>query len=239
MKYRPQEDVEEALATEPAPGTVSRLAPRLRTAPIAEAVAPGADQLGLLLPYTPLHHLLLAAVGLPLVMTSANPADEPLCADNAEAIARLGRRVQGFVLHDRDIVRRLDDSVSIAMAGRPPLPLRRARGYVPAPLDVPSPAPFPILAVGGDLKSAVCLLHGQTAVLSEHLGELENPALYRNFVDRQAGVPPAELAWGFHCRLAELLAGGLVHAATEQRLDRMVLSGGCLLTRLLGGQDRP
>ena len=167
------------------------LAAKRPDAPISGAVAPASACYGLLLPYTPMHALLLGQIGRPLVMTSGNPSDEPLCRDNAEAVRRLGAIADAFVLHDRDIERRVDDSVVIAVRwpgqdGGPSwrtVPLRRARGFVPAPIRLTAASPEPILAVGGQLKSAVCVVRGDQAVLSEHLGELHHPATLRNFVE--------------------------------------------------------
>ena len=164
------------------------LAPKLPGAPISEHVAPESECFGVMLPYTPLHALLFDEDTGPLVMTSGNPSEEPLCCDNDEARQRLGSIADGFLLHNREIERRVDDSVALAVTlpGNPPepvvVPLRRARGYAPAPIRVPASAQTPILATGGDLKSTVCVLSGSEAVLSEHLGELMNPAAYRNFV---------------------------------------------------------
>jgi len=143
-----------------------------------------------MLPYTPLHVLLFANGAGPLVMTSGNPSDEPLCSDNDQALRRLAGMADAWLLHDRDIERPIDDSVVMtawvpAEAGGATwrvVPLRRARGYVPGPVHVPVSAAEPILAVGGELKSAVCLLTGSSAVVSEHLGELPNPKAYRNFL---------------------------------------------------------
>ncbi len=161
------------------------LAPKLPGAGLAEGVAPDTGSWGVMLPGTPLHHLLLDAVRLPLVMTSGNLSGEPLCADNGEALERLGGVADLFLLHDRPIARRLDDSVLASLddggGGRVLAPLRRARGFVPSPLALPLPAREPILAVGGDLKSAVCVAEGGRAVLSEHLGDLEHPSAFRNF----------------------------------------------------------
>ncbi|MCP4544927.1 MAG: carbamoyltransferase HypF [bacterium] len=164
------------------------LAPKRPDSTIADEVAPGTGTLGVLLPYTPLHELLLAERPGPLVMTSGNPSSEPLCRDNAEALERLGGIADRFLLHDRDIERRVDDSVvmGVELPGDSSAsriqPLRRARGFAPAPLQLESAAPASILAVGGELKSTVCLLSGHDAVLSEHLGDLDNPAAYRNFI---------------------------------------------------------
>ncbi len=147
---------------------------------ISQQVAPDTDTIGLMLPYTPIHHLLFAEGLGPLIMTSGNPSEEPLCSDNEEALRRLAHIADAFLLHDRDIERKVDDSVVLSHAQRL-LPIRRARGYVPEPLTIDFKSPQPILAVGGELKSTVCLLTGQDAVLSEHLGELSNARAYRNF----------------------------------------------------------
>jgi len=168
-----------AVLTDPARPIV--LAPKREDADVSSNVAPGTDTIGIMLPYTPLHALLLAETNLPLVMTSGNPTDEPLCSDNDEAIERLADIADAFCLHDRDIERRIDDSVVLA-AGARTVPLRRARGYVPSTIAVPMSACRPVLAVGGELKSVVCILNGSDAVLSEHLGELPNAAAYRNFI---------------------------------------------------------
>ncbi|HET7040952.1 MAG TPA: carbamoyltransferase HypF, partial [Gemmatimonadales bacterium] len=140
---------------------------------LAPEVAPGLDRVGLVLPYTPLHHLLLADVGRPLVMTSGNRSEEPIATGNAEALDRLGRIADGFLLHDREIVSRYDDSVVRVVAGRPVF-LRRARGYAPFPLALPVPSAQPLLAVGGHLKNTFTLAHGRQAYVSQHIGDLEN-----------------------------------------------------------------
>jgi hydrogenase maturation protein HypF len=148
--------------------------------PLAAAVAPGQVTLGVMLPYSPLHHLLLgdwAALrpGVPLVMTSGNRSDEPQCTDNADAARRLGGIADYLLLHDREIVNRVDDSVVRVDAGRP-RPLRRARGYAPHPIALPrglAGAP-PLVALGAELKSTFCLLRDGQAILSQHLGDLED-----------------------------------------------------------------
>jgi len=186
------------------------LAPARPGTRISQHVAPGCGTLGLMLPYTPLHRLLFLDELPVLVMTSGNPSDEPLCADNDEAIRRLGDIADGFLLHDRDIERRVDDSVIMLAPPATPraagrlVPVRRARGYVPEPIAVPCTAPRPVLATGGDLKSAVCLLQRNRAVLSEHLGELQNPAAFRNFtgaverLSRITGIEPEAVACDMH-----------------------------------------
>ena len=160
------------------------LLPRLPGASelVADAVAPNLDTLGVMLPYTPLHRLLFAADLPPLVMTSGNVADEPLIRENEDAVAHLGRIADTILLHNRRIQRSLDDSiVQMTPAGRPAV-LRRARGYAPQPVVLgqrPSPV---ILAVGGELKSAVCLYKDGRAVLSEHIGDLKDGRVYRRFM---------------------------------------------------------
>ncbi|MFH1418405.1 MAG: carbamoyltransferase HypF [Planctomycetota bacterium] len=166
------------------------LLPKRPPAGLSEHVAPGTPCLGIMLPYAPVHHLLFAEGLGPLVMTSANPSDEPLCSGNDEARRRLVGIADAFLLHDRDIERRVDDSVVRVFGGNDSaralpfrvIPVRRARGYAPAPVALSEQAPLSILAVGGQLKSAVCLAADNHAILSEHLGELSNPAAYRNFV---------------------------------------------------------
>jgi hydrogenase maturation protein HypF len=141
--------------------------------PLASQVAPGLARIGLFLAYSPLHHLLLDLVRRPLVMTSGNLSDEPLAAGNEEAIERLGPLADGFLLHDREIVARLDDSV--VRAGQTgPILLRRARGYAPLPVPLPIATPRPLLAVGAHMKSTFALADGPVAFLSPHLGDLES-----------------------------------------------------------------
>ncbi len=157
---------------------------------VAAAVAPGLGRLGLMLPYAPLHHLLFAEprdeaggersrLG-PLVMTSGNRSEEPIVTDNADALARLGTIADAFLLHDRPIQTRCDDSVSRVAAGAE-LPVRRARGYAPLPVRLPFETP-PILACGAELKSTVCLARGPYAFLSPHIGDLESYETYASYV---------------------------------------------------------
>ena len=145
---------------------------RRADAPLAAAVAPGNPNLGVMLPYTPLHHLLLAAVAFPLVATSGNLSDEPICIDNDEAQARLGHIADAFLLHDRPIARHVDDSVLWLVDGQPQL-LRRARGYAPLPVQLPQAAPT-ILAVGAHLKNTVALSVERQVFISQHIGDLES-----------------------------------------------------------------
>ncbi|NJL49826.1 MAG: carbamoyltransferase HypF, partial [Leptolyngbyaceae cyanobacterium SM2_5_2] len=138
-----------------------------------------------MLPYTPLHHLILQRLDRPLVMTSGNRSDEPQCITNEAVREQLGGVASYFVLHNRDIVNRVDDSVVRVVNGQAQV-LRRARGYAPAPLDLPpgfERVPS-LLALGGELKSTFCLMRPGQAILSQHLGDLENAAAYQGY--RQA-----------------------------------------------------
>jgi hydrogenase maturation protein HypF len=140
---------------------------------IAASVAPALGTLGVMLASTPLHLLLLDAVQRPLVMTSGNLTDEPIAAANDEARARLAAIADHFLLHDREIVARCDDSV-LRPAASGPVYLRRARGYAPLPLDLPVAAPVPLLAVGAQLKHTFSLAQGGAAWLSPHQGDLDH-----------------------------------------------------------------
>jgi hydrogenase maturation protein HypF len=136
-------------------------------------VAPGNPNVGVMLPYTPLHHLLLAACAGPLVATSGNLSDEPICIDEHEAIARLAMIADYFLVHDRPIVRHVDDSVVRVMLDRELL-LRRARGYAPLPIPLPAAA-VPTIAVGGHMKNTVAVSAGNNAFISQHIGDLDTP----------------------------------------------------------------
>jgi hydrogenase maturation protein HypF len=140
---------------------------------IAAAVAPGNSQLGLMLPYTPLHQLLLGQVGRPIVATSGNSSDEPIAYQDADALSRLASIADAFLLHDRAIHIRTDDSVVRVTGGRESV-LRRSRGYVPEPLRLRHAFPRPVLACGAELKSTFCLAKESRAFLSHHIGDLEN-----------------------------------------------------------------
>lgn len=154
---------------------------------LPDAVAPGQPTLGWMLPYTPLHHLLLDAVDGPLVMTSGNLSGEPQVTGNAEAREKLGPFADAFLMHDRDIVRRLDDGVErVPPSG--PMILRRARGRVPETLALPdgfAEAPR-VLAVGGQMKGAICLIKRGQALLSHHLGDLDEPLTWAEFLRAEA-----------------------------------------------------
>lgn len=149
---------------------------------VASGVAPGIRTLGFMLPNTPLHHLLLQRLARPIVLTSGNLSDEPQCIDNADARARLGDIADGFLMHDRGIARRVDDSVVRVMAGEARV-LRRARGYAPAPLRLPDgfEAAPALLAMGGELKNTFCLLRDGEAILSHHIGDLADALCHADY----------------------------------------------------------
>ncbi|MEM8603378.1 MAG: carbamoyltransferase HypF, partial [Cyanobacteria bacterium P01_H01_bin.121] len=185
---------------------------------IAPGVAPNLPNLGVMLPYTPLHHLIFKRLDRPIVMTSGNRSDEPQCIDNDTAREKLGNIATYFLLHDREIVNRVDDSVVRVVAGQTQT-LRRARGYAPAPIPLPpgfEQAP-PILAMGGELKSTFCLSRQGEAILSQHLGDLEDASafqayqetlqLYQNLFEHQPAAIAADLHPNYlSTQLAEQIA---------------------------------
>jgi hydrogenase maturation protein HypF len=170
---------EERLLCSPAAPIV--LLRRLPGAPVAESVSPGNPVLGVMLPYTPLHHLLLSAFGAPIVLTSGNVSEEPIATDDDDARLRLAGIADAFLAHDREIAVRCDDSVARVVAGEPLL-LRRSRGYAPAPLRLAFRCPSPTLALGGAGKSVFALGRGDEAILSHHLGDLEHYEAWRAYV---------------------------------------------------------
>ncbi|MFL5929573.1 MAG: carbamoyltransferase HypF, partial [Gaiellaceae bacterium] len=168
-------------------------------APVAPSVAPGASWLGLLLPYTPLHHLLLDEFGSALVMTSGNRSDEPIAYDDNDARERLAQIADAFLAHDRPIHRRCEDSVV-----RSEFPIRRSRGYVPGALRMPISASKPLIAVGAELKNTFCVVRGREAFLSGHLGDLDTEDAYTAFRSDLAlylemlDVDPEVIAYDLH-----------------------------------------
>jgi hydrogenase maturation protein HypF len=174
--------LERDLLEQPARPIVLLEARRDGTPPLAPSVATGNRRLGVFLPYTPLHHLLLEAVGRPLVLTSGNLTDEPLATDDVDALARLGGLADGFLAHDREIRARYDDSVTRVVARRESV-VRRARGYAPEPLPLPVETPVPLLAVGAELKHTFTLARGGRAHVAPHNGDLEDLATHRAFTD--------------------------------------------------------
>ena len=154
---------------------------------LPDSLAPGNPSLGVMLPYTPLHHLLMSALGFPVVATSGNLCDEPICTDELDARQRLGGVADLFLVHNRPIVRHVDDSIARVMMGRE-LVLRRARGYAPLPVELRSPnAHRPpamgdsVLAVGAHLKNAVALSVGSQVFISQHIGDLETNESFEAF----------------------------------------------------------
>jgi hydrogenase maturation protein HypF len=149
---------------------------------IAGSVAPGNSHLGLMLPYTALHHLLLAQTGRPIVATSGNVSDEPIAYRDADALARLAGIADAFLVHDRPIHIRTDDSVVRVTGGRPAV-LRRARGYAPEPVRLRPAVRRPVLACGAELKNTFCLAKADRAFISPHIGDLENAETLQAFRD--------------------------------------------------------
>ncbi len=174
--------LERDLLTGPARPIVLLEARRDGRPALAPAVAAGNRRLGVFLPYTPLHHLLLADAGRPIVLTSGNLTDEPLATDDDDALIRLAGLADGFLAHDREIRARYDDSVTRVVARRESV-VRRARGYAPEPMPLPIATPVPLLAVGAELKHTFTLARGRRAHVAPHNGDLEDLATHRAFTD--------------------------------------------------------
>ena len=181
------------------------LVPRREDSGLAPRIAPRLPELGLMLPYTPLHTLLLHRFGGPLVMTSGNLSDEPIAHDDADALARLGPMVDAILTHDRPIHIRCDDSVVRARpAGKPTQMLRRSRGYAPAPIPLITTTLHQVLAVGAELKNTVTVAKGTNLIASHHIGDLEHLAAYRSFLQAVhhlcdlTGVVPEVVAHDLH-----------------------------------------
>lgn len=168
-------------------------------------IAPGLGRLGVMLPCAPLHFLLMDAVGEPLVMTSGNLSEEPICRTNGEAVSRLAGIADYFLFHDRRIISTYDDSVIMVAGGRA-LPLRRARGYAPLPVELGTAAPAEnaVLATGGQLKNTFCLIRGRDAFISQHIGDLEDAETLLHYertielYERLFQVYPEIIACDFH-----------------------------------------
>jgi hydrogenase maturation protein HypF len=179
------------------------LAPRRDGARVAGAVAPGSPELGVMLPYSPLHHLLLADAGTTLVMTSGNVSDEPIAYGDEDARERLAGIADLFLVHDRPIQTRTDDSVARVVAGRTTF-LRRSRGYVPASISLPGGVERPVLGCGAELKSTFCLAKGERAWVGHHIGDLKNYETLRSFqegvahFERLFAVVPSVVAHDLH-----------------------------------------
>ncbi len=177
---------------------------RRRQAPIAEEVAPNLREVGVMLPHTPLHHLLLSDGPPLLVMTSGNLSEEPIARQNDEALSKLRGVADAFLTHDREIHTRADDSVVRIVAGETQL-IRRSRGFVPEPIRIPVPsASASVLAVGPGLKNTVCVTRGDEAFLSPHVGDLQNPEAVGFFEEvveklkRLLSVVPSAVAHDLH-----------------------------------------
>ncbi len=169
---------------------------------IPAAAGPCNPYLGVMLPYTPLHHLLMRELGAPVVATSGNLSDEPICTDEREAVARLGGIADVFLVHNRPILRHVDDSIARVVLGRE-MVLRRARGYAPLPIPLRRPVDS-ILAVGAHLKNTIALTVGRNVFVSQHIGDLENDqafAAFRGVIDSFHGLyaaRPARIAADLH-----------------------------------------
>jgi hydrogenase maturation protein HypF len=210
---------------------------------IAPSVAPGVPNQGIMLPYTPLHHLLLEKDVPALVMTSANQVDEPICIANREALSRLKGIADFYLFHNRDILVRCDDSVATVI-GKVPVLMRRSRGWAPKPVTLKRSYPE-VLALGPQLKATLCILKGGLAYLSPHIGDLETPEardFYREslrLMERIAECRPDVIACDLHpaywtTRLAEELPhtqiirvqhhhAHLVSAMAENGLSRKMI----------------
>ena len=149
---------------------------------LSRGIAPRIGSIGVMLPSTPLHHLLLEQVGGPLVMTSGNLSEEPIATGNDEARARLSAVADGFLLHDREIISRYDDSV-VRVSAQRSVVLRRARGLAPLPLRLPVASPVPLIAAGPDLKNTFTLAEGARAYVSQHIGDLDSLETATHFRD--------------------------------------------------------
>ncbi|MFO7700668.1 MAG: carbamoyltransferase HypF [Acidimicrobiia bacterium] len=178
------------------------LARRASQSTIVAGVAPSNPTLGVMLPTTPLHHLLIDAFGGPLVATSGNRSDEPIATDDEEALARLGSFADGFLLHDRPIERHVDDSVVWTVDGHSRV-LRRARGYAPMPIALESDIP-PIVAMGAHLKNTIAVSVGRNVFVSQHIGDLETEEANRAFtrviddIVRMYDIRPEAVAHDLH-----------------------------------------
>ncbi|MDI6766475.1 MAG: carbamoyltransferase HypF [Bacteroidota bacterium] len=150
------------------------------TSNIASSVSPNNPYLGIMLPYTPLHHILMRELGFPVVATSGNLSDEPICTDEREAIKRLKGIADVFLVHNRPIKRHVDDSIVRVMMGRE-LVLRRARGYAPLPIQMNMSTEKSMLAVGAHLKNTIALASGNNVFISQHIGDLETKEAYEAF----------------------------------------------------------
>ena len=204
--------LEERLLTSPE-SPIVLLRRREGQSALAAGVAPRNPYLGAMLPYTPLHHLLMAELGFPVVATSGNLSDEPICTGEHDALHRLGDIADLFLVHNRPIARHADDSIVRVMAGRE-MVMRRARGYAPLPIHLKEPAPT-VIAVGGHLKNSVALSVGNDVFVSQHIGDLETAQAYTAFTrviedfQRLYAASPTDVVCDMH---PEYLSTKFAHA---------------------------
>ncbi len=197
---RLSEEEQAVLQSPQRPIVILRALSNLKLAP---SIAPGTNYLGFMLPYTPLHYVLLRDNFQALVMTSANFAEEPIAIGNDEAEDRLKDVADFFLLHDREILQRCDDSIVSCVGGAPRL-FRRSRGYVPQPVFLKKPTEKRILACGAELKNSIALSRGDTVFLSQHIGDLDNPAAFTfyensiNHLQKILEIKPEAIAYDLH-----------------------------------------
>jgi len=215
-----------------------------RGAPLAPSVAPRSRYFGVMLAYTPLHHLLMEGPYAALVMTSGNTSEEPIARDNAEAVERLGAIADLFLAHNRDIRVRVEDSVVRVFAGRP-YHIRRSRGWAPAPVLLKRASGADILAVGGELKNVVALVKGDRVYMSQHIGDLKNALAIDNFRDsiealeRLMEVRPRLVACDLHplylsTRYAKSLGAPLVEVQHHHAHAASVMADRGVSGRVIG-----
>jgi hydrogenase maturation protein HypF len=226
------EDQEAMLRSASAPIVLVR---RIGATGLAAGVSPGNPWVGALLPYSPVHVLLIQACGRPLVATSANLSEEPLCTEDEEARERLAGMADYFLGHDREIARPVDDSVVRHTPSGSPIVLRRARGLAPSPLRLPAALPKPVLCVGAQMKSTVAVAAGSSVVLSPHIGDLGNPATEKAFfrtvamLGQLSGVSFSAVAHDKHpgySSTRHARSGGLRCVAVQHHLAHLL---SCLL----------
>jgi hydrogenase maturation protein HypF len=212
-----------------------------RTGFISEHVAPNMNRHGIMLAYTPLQHLLLEHHVTALVMTSANRTDEPICTGNREAVQRLQGIADFYLIHDRDILVRCDDSIAMVTAGKPRL-MRRARGFVPRPIILSKQHPA-VLALGPHLKSTVCIIKNNQAFLSPHIGDMETPQardffhenikLMKKITDCSPGIISCDLHPGYY---ATSVANGMQDVQVVQVQHHHAHIASCMAENRINGK---
>ncbi len=212
----------EALTSPAAP--IVLLTPHKKT-DLSPAIAPGQDTVGVMLPYTPLHHLLLRDLGFPLVMTSGNRRHEPIARTNEQARRHLAHLADAFLLHNRPIHNRNDDSVLLLWHDKT-LPIRRSRGFAPEPIQLATKAPMPVLALGSFMKNTFCLLNQDKAFLSQHIGEMEDVRVWDFFLESVRryldlfGIHPERIAHDLHPQFTQTAENLLAQLDSLQSLPR-------------------